>query len=148
MSQRANKRKAEYLASLSDKTGTLKESAKNIVFNFKFFCFGKTGGQSFSEWEREKILSDLNNKLKDFSCKTVEELRTDGTLELYDDYPKGSIFKCPAILTDMDIIWSRLRLTGRRRLIGFFSQQETQQRKIFYVVFLDKNHEFAPSSKN
>ena len=148
MSQRTNKKKAEYLQYLSDKVDILKASEKNIVFNFKFFCFGKSGGQSFEEWEREKILSDLNNKLKNFSGKTIEELRADGTLEFYEAYPRGSNFVCPTTLTGAEITWSRLRLTGRRRLIGFFSKQERKQKKTFYVVFLDKDHEFAPSSKN
>ena len=148
MSQRANRKKYEYLQSLSNKAEILERSGKNIVFNFKFFCFGKSGGQSFEEWERERILADLNSKLKDFSCKTVDELIADGKLELYDAYPKGSKFTCPAVLQCVDITWSRLRLTGRRRLIGFFSIQDKQPRKTFYVVFLDKNHDFAPSSKN
>lgn len=98
MSPKINKKKRNYLAGLSEKACILSESANNIVFNFKFFCFGKSGGQSFEEWEREKILADLNNKLKNFSGKTVEELQSDGTLELYEEYPKGSNFKCPPIL--------------------------------------------------
>lgn len=148
MSKKPNKTKTEYLKHLADKANILKDSAKNIVFNFKFFCYGRTGGQSFEEWEREQILADLNNKLKNFSGLTVEELRKDGTLELYDGYPKGSVFSCPPILSGVAVVWSRLRLTGRRRLIGFFSHQEEQQPCTFYVVFLDKNHEFAPSSKD
>ena len=147
MSQRQNKKKAEYLQNLAEKTAIVEQSGKNIVFNFKFFTFGKTGGQSFEEWEHDKILSDLNNKLKEFSCKTVEELLTESKLELYTTYPKDSKFTCPTILQCADITWSRLRLTGRRRLIGFFSVQDKQPRKTFYVVFLDKDHDFAPSRK-
>ena len=114
MSRKPNKNKAEYLKHLADKADILKESAKNIVFNFKFFCYGRTWGQSFEEWEREQILADLNNKLKNFSGRTVEELRTDGTLELYDGYPKGSCFSCPPILSGVTVVWSRLRLTARQ----------------------------------
>ena len=146
MSPKPNKAKSDYLSSLAGQLNILKQSAQNIVFSFKFFCFGKKGGQSFEEWEREKILADLNNKLKNFSGKTIEELRSDGTLEIYDSYPKGSKFACPSALAITNAVWCRLRLTGRRRLIGFLSPDEPK--KTFYIVFLDKNHEFAPASKN
>lgn len=145
MSPKTNKAKSNYLSSLAGKINILKDSTQNIVFNFKFFCFGENGGQSFEEWEREKILADLNNKLKNFSGKTIDELQSDGTLEIYDSYPKGSKFVCPSALTITNAVWCRLRLTGRRRLIGFLSPDEPK--KTFYVVFLDKNHEFAPANK-
>ena len=148
MSQKLNKTKARYIESLSDKATLLKDCTKNIVFNFKFFYSSKSSGQTFEEWEKDKILADLNNKLKNFSSKTVDELKADGTLEIYGSYPKGSRFACPAVLSGTEAVWCRLRLTGRRRLIGFFSPDEVKQGKTFYVVFLDKNHDFAPSSKD
>lgn len=98
MSPKKNKTKSSYLSALAGKINVLKESAGNIVFSFKFFCFSENGGQSFEEWEREKILADLNNKLKNFSGRTIEELRSDGTLEIYGTYPKGSKFDCPSAL--------------------------------------------------
>ena len=146
MSRKPNKTKAEYIDSLRDKVDILNASAKNIVFNFKFFVASKSSGQSFEDWQRDEILADLNNKLKIFSGKTVRELQQDGTLEVYGGYPSDSRFTCPPSLTGIDVEWCRLRITGRRRLIGFFSTAEGQ--KTFYMVFLDKNHEFAPSSKD
>ena len=148
MSPKLNKTKAGYLQLLYDKANILKDSTKNIVFSFKFFFHSQSSGQSFEDWEKDKILADLNNKLKNFSSKTVEELKADGTLEIYGRYPKGSRFSCPAVLSGTDALWGRLRLTGRRRLIGFLSPDEQTPQKTFYVVFLDKNHEFAPSNKN
>ena len=148
MSPKLNKTKAEYLKLLSDEANILKNCANNIVFNFKFFCASKSSGQSFEEWEQDKILSDFYNKLKNYSGKTVEELKADGTLEIYGRYPKGSRFTCPNVLLKTDAIWCRLRLTGRRRIIGFFSPDEEKQKKTFFVVFLDKNHDFAPSNKD
>lgn len=145
MFPKPNKTKSKYLNNLAEQINILKESTQNIVFSFKFFYFGKKSGQSFEEWERERILADLNNKLKNFSGKTIDELRADGSLEIYDSYPKGSKFACPSALTLTNAVWCRLRLTGRRRLIGFLSPDEPK--KTFYIVFLDKNHEFALSSK-
>lgn len=147
MSRKLNKTREAYIKQLPERAELLKKSARNIVFNFKFFVFGENGGQSFEDWEKEKILSDLNNKLKIFSGKTVKELQEDKTLEVYTEYPKGSLFTCPPALQGTGITWSRLRLTGRRRLIGFFLDGTEQQTTIFYIVFLDKNHEFAPSNR-
>lgn len=76
-------------------------------------------------------------------------------VEIYSDYPSDSLFKIPDALKSADVKWVRLRLTGRRRVIGFMLNYSTPDMKasekgknIFYIVFLDKKHEFAPSRKN
>ena len=77
-------------------------------------------------------------------------------MEQYDSYPKGSRFVKPQRLSFWGIKWARLRLSGARRLIGFFLDyskiNDLEEKKImkntFYVVFLDKNHEFAPCSRD
>ena len=155
MASRQNNTKQQYLREISERNKILHDTANNITFNFKFFQSGDYSGQSFEEWEREQILADLNNKLKDYSGKSRLELQEDGTLEIYTQYPNGSKFREPAILKAIaiDIEWARLRVTGRRRLIGFFHKHkkydiERTKNEVFYVVFLDKNHEFAPSRKN
>ena len=149
MRARHNPKKQAYLQDITERNSFIETLSSRIAFNFKFFQFGDKGGQSFEEWEREEILADLNNKLKDYSSKTVLELQQDRTLEIYPEYPRGSKFEQPEILRSMNIVWCRLRITGRRRLIGFFHKASTEgNRNVFYIVFLDKNHDFAPSSKN
>ena len=145
MSSRHNSVREKYLAELSEQNKLLHDTANKLVFNFKFFQSGSDYGQSFEEWEREAILADLNNKLKIFSDKTKHDLLQDGTLEIYKQYPRGSQFKKPNALKSPLISWARLRITGRRRLIGFF-MENSESKNIFHVVFLDKKHEFAPSS--
>ena len=76
--------------------------------------------------------------------KFFNALLTEGRIERKEskNKPKG--------LSVSELEWSRLRITGRRRLAGFFLKGEhvdKNSRNIFYVVFLDKNHEFAPSSR-
>lgn len=151
MSHRKNSVKAEYLKELEAHDSSLFDTLNNIVFNFKFFISGKDYGQSFDEWQKDGILSELNNKLKDFSGKTISDLLNDRTLEIYSNYPHDSGFKIPHILKSSDIKWARLRLTGRRRVIGFLLRESTLElkakengRNIFYIVFLDKEHDFAP----
>ena len=151
MKTRKNLTKQAYLQNLTERNSFAQSLNNKIAFNFKFFQFSDKGGQSFEEWEREQILADLNNKLKDYSGKTILELQKDKTLEIYTEYPKGSKFTQPDFLASVNIKWGRLRITGRRRLIGFFTRAEmlgTIEKNIFYVVFLDKNHDFAPSNKH
>lgn len=149
-----NKTKIAYLADLQEKNDFVRKLSNNIVFNLKYFQSGKEYGQSFEDWEKNEYLADLNNKLKDFSGKKKIELLQDKTLEIYSSYPKGSRFKMPESLRNRDIKWARLRITGARRLIGFFVGEEYADgsimedaiaiKDVFYVVFLDKNHDFAP----
>ena len=140
-----NKTKKQYIDSLNQIDGVFD---RHIVFSFKYFT--SDDGQSFEDWERENILSDLNNKLKNFSSKSKIELLRDKTLEIYEAYPKGSKFSQPKNLMFSGIKWARFRVTGQRRLIGFFLDENilvnTEKADVFFVVFLDKNHLFAPSS--
>lgn len=154
---KTNKTKAEYLRSIENKNEFVKKLSNNIAFNLKYFQSGTGAGQSFEEWEHDKLLADLNNKLKGFSEKKKQELLMDGTLEIYRSYPKDSRFNKPIALKDAEITWARLRLTGARRLIGFFVSQNMLNesnpedahalKDVFYIVFLDKNHDFAPYEK-
>lgn len=85
MRARRNPKKQAYLQDIAERNSFMGSLSSRIAFNFKFFQFGNKGGQSFEEWEREQILSDLNNKLKDYSSKTVLELQQDKTLEIYSE---------------------------------------------------------------
>ena len=154
MFHRKNSVKAEYLKELEAHDSSLFDTLNNIVFNFKFFISGKDYGQSFDDWQKDGILSELNNKLKDFSGKTISDLFTDRTLEIYSNYQHDSGFKIPYVLKSIDIEWAGLSLTGRRRVIGFLLKEAIcdikateNGRNIFYMVFLDKEHDFAPYRK-
>lgn len=152
-----NKTKTDFLNNLGMNNEIINQAAEVISFNYRYFQYGEKGGQSFEEWEKEKYLSDLNNKLKNFSAKKKQELIQEGTLELYTSYPQDSLFEIPRALVGRDLSWARFRITGARRLIGFFLKKPREDslvdlghnwRDIFFVVFLDKDHEFAPYSKS
>lgn len=152
-----NKTKTEYLQSIENKNEFVKRLSNNITFNLKYFQSGDGVGQSFKDWEQDQILADLNEKLKVFSEKKKLELIQERTLEIFRNYPKDSLFTRPKALQNVDIKWARLRLAGARRVIGFFISEEVINasesdeskalKDIFYIVFLDKNHEFAPYAK-
>ena len=155
MSHGRNNTKDLYIESLKQKSNLLEVSTNNIVFNFKYFTYSDNDGQSFEDWEKENIIADLNNKLKLFSSKTKTELLKDRTLEIYGNYPENSKFTKPKVLETAIVKWARFRITGRRRLIGFFLDEDKSLddpllinvKNIFFVVFLDKYHLFAPSKE-
>lgn len=139
-------KKQNKLDSLSENIAFAAEKELLISFNFKYYSHGDKQGQSFQEWSEDNILVDYNEKLVSFSNNGIEKLKRDGILEIYDNYPKDSKFVCPPSLAKETISWARLRFTGKKRLIGFLVSID-EKRNIFYVVFLDKNHEFAPYHK-
>ena len=120
---------------------------KLIKFNFKFFLCGKDYGQSFNEWQEKGILNDLNNKFHDFSSFSIDELKKSKRLTVYPNYPATSLFKKPTCFNGFNVQWARLRITGRRRLIGVFFSDDESVSNVFFVVFLDENHQFYPTEK-
>ena len=141
---RNNEQKKQYLEKINDKSAFENKNSGNIVFNFKFFRSGEKCGESFQEWQDKGILAHLNNKLKDFSNLKKIELIVNETLEIYGSYPNDSEFEQPEDLKNYDISWARFRLDGKKRLIGFFYSNK-EFSNVFYVVYLDEKHRFAPS---
>lgn len=143
---RKNDKKAKMLNDLSQNLTLIVEEKKLINFNFKYYVHGNNSGQSFQEWNDEGILVELNDKL--FNCSQSSRLELKPKiLEEYKNYPSDSKFERPTCLHSNNVIWARIRLTGKRRLIGFFLKGYTEDINTFYVVFLDKEHEFAPYTK-
>lgn len=127
MSKRTNLRKEKFLQGQKQFGAFYDEHSKWIRFNFKFYSFGDKQGESFEEWEKEQILAELNNKLKDYCSKSKIELINDSILELYSNYPVDSGYDMPKALDGMNVQWARLSITGRRRLIGFLSRMKLMQ---------------------
>lgn len=125
----------------------LLETESLIRFNFKYYCHGDGSGQSFDDWQKDKILADLNEKLHHFSSSTITELRNNGSLSVYEIFPEDSVFNEPAAFRDLKVQWVKLRVTGRRRLIGVMMPDMPGSEDVFYVVFLDKEHQFYPMDK-
>ncbi len=147
MSKRNNSRKAARLDEFNDQVGLSYKYSNHISFSFELFCKDENS-QHFTQWQEERTLADLNEKLCSFSGKTLRELMSDKTLETYSGYPQDSEFTCPNHVQGDGFQWARLRLTGRRRLIGALIQDGKQRdHAVFYVVFLDGDHQFAPSKK-
>ncbi|RJE72759.1 hypothetical protein [Reichenbachiella sp. MSK19-1] len=112
-----------------------------------------TQGQSLREWNNE---GDLLLKLTEINATlnktTYSRAITDGIIEEYDihdsskfstnNMPKSSKWKYPLTLTDKNVKWCKIRLGSTRRVIGYL------EKDVFYIVFLDKDHQFYPTEPN
>lgn len=144
-----NKNKTRDDNSFKRKSETRKEFSedryKEICFNFQYL--DKNQGQSYKEWEENKILALMLNKLEHLSKLNIMEAQK-GILTIYKDvdFPPESNFTSPEHVTNNfkfpdDAKWSSIRVQGEERVIGFIKEN------IFYIVFLDKNHDFWISKK-
>lgn len=109
-----------------------------VVFSFKDFDINQ--GQSFEDWEKETILSNLLNRLRSINAFTIEEALSNQTIKLYNSFPKSSDFLHPKHIHEA-VKWGTIRIKGKERVCGYLEDN------IFYVVFLDKDHRFWISNK-
>lgn len=117
-----------------------------VLFSFKHFHDADDIGQSLENWAEDNpaLLAGLLQKMAHISQQTVPKARQDTTLTLYGRFPESAKtdFTCPRHLQDQKN-WGVIRNIGgqKSRAAGFL------QNNIFYVVFLDKHHQFYKSSK-
>lgn len=160
-----NKKKDDYLKSIPTCGLDNSDIAARSKFNLSFFDDSQSAGQSFSVWGATIGITSLENLLEKVKAYTKEPLsywknqRTGAgglkVLEVYRKFPKSSSFTHPAHVPH-DVEWARFRLGNKVRLIGFvipksFSSKEYKHTdkeiypydsNTFYVVFLDKDHNF------
>ena len=149
-----NPRKEKKLKSFELQNSLNKNIINLCCFNFTYFR--KTdNSQSFENWQKEEILADLMNKIKEFSKKSLQESKNEKRLKLYGDFPTTAIgdFILPKDLPENGLKWGSFRITGEKRLIGFVVSDLIEGldcsnlKNTFFVVFLDKNHKFYKSNK-
>ena len=152
-----NKRAGAFLSSIP--TASIEESSDKLAqkskFNFSYFI-SDSAGQNFQDWNH-KQLYELFDKLKAYSEFSLShwERQKLGNYPLfvkYPQFPTNTDFEVPKSIPHQ-AIWSRFRLEGDSRLIGFVLPDEyrdMEQNKstfrfdtnTFYVVFLDEHHKF------
>lgn len=114
-----------------------------IVFSFKDFDAQCPPGQDFKQWEQDGLLSDLFIKLVDLSSKNRIEAEQQKVIELYGDWPqKHTKFKQPNHVQG-NVNWGTIQNIGgqKHRVAGYMIEN------VFYIVFLDKEHQFYLSQK-
>jgi len=155
--RKKNKRVGAFLsaiptASIEEKSDILAQKCK---FNFAYFI-NDSKGQDFRDWT-QKQLYELFDKLKEYSKFSLshwerEKLGNYSLFVKYTQFPTNTDFKLPKSIPHQ-AIWSRFRLEGDSRLIGFVlpdKYKDMEQNRsgfrfdtnTFYVVFLDEHHKF------
>lgn len=133
---KATKRRSE-LMGISENSIVNDKIKRNFVVSFEYL--DRNQGQTFEDWEQEGLLVNMLNTLRDYCQKTMEENKGKGFKE-YGYFPTKSNFKHPRHVPE-DVSWASLHLCGKACLGGHIIEN------IFYVVFLDKNHEFWLTEK-
>ncbi|EIV8490589.1 TPA: hypothetical protein RQL17_002792 [Vibrio vulnificus] len=157
-----NSRKNSFLASRSTSGIETSDIGKRCSFNFSYFS-PSFGGQDLSDWSESSGSSSLNSlvsKLVNFTKEPLSywcnERVGAGSLKVlsyYGEFPKGCSFTIPPSVPH-DVKWGRFRLGNKVRLAGFsipsdFKDKTDKDGKkldlnVFYVVYLDKDHQFYP----
>ena len=111
-----------------------------IVLSFK--DFDRNQGQSFEEWEEDKLLALAVSKLREVCQLTKAQAIANQIIKPYSkiDFPPESIFEHPKHVLP-DVTWCSMHIKGKECVIGYFIDN------VFQVVFLDKNHEFWITQK-
>lgn len=133
---KATKRCSE-LMGVSENSIVNDKIKRNFVVSFEYL--DRNQGQTFEDWEQEGLLVNMLNTLRDYCQKTMEENKSKSFKE-YGYFPPKSNFKHPKHVPE-DVSWASLHLCGKACLGGHIIEN------IFYVVFLDKNHEFWLTEK-
>jgi hypothetical protein len=118
----------------------VKEDYPKILFSFK--DFDRNQGQSYADWEEEKLLSALVEKIGYLSEMTMNEAKRQEIITEYGSFPSKSDFKHPKHIVD-DVSWAVIKnVKGQAgRVAGHIIEN------IFYVVFFDKGHRFYVTEK-
>ncbi|MBI1837232.1 MAG: hypothetical protein HYR91_08215 [Flavobacteriia bacterium] len=99
-------------------------------------------GQTIEDWDQSGLLSSLYNRLKFVGQFTPVEVRQQKHIKEYTkvDFPPNSKFKKPAHI--IDVTWAVMHITPNSKevVVGYIEED------VFYLIFLDKNHEFWPST--
>lgn len=125
---------------LKDLSNKEPEQKRKIVFSLR--DFDRNQGQSFSEWEDDKLLALALDKLSQLSQLTIAQAQQQQILKIYTkvDFPPKSKFKYPKIIKE-GVLWASFHVQGKECIIGHIEED------IFHIVFLDKEHEFWISDK-
>jgi len=123
----------------------IKSSAKDIklikdeennccVISFKYL--DKKQGQTFEDWESDKILAKALNNLTT-RCKDTIDNQIGESFTKYRSFPprEKTDFYFP-LHVPQDATWARIHITGKQCVVGHVYHN------VFYIVFLDKNHRF------
>lgn len=114
--------------------------ARNITFSLSRHIKGE--GQSIKEWEDSGLLGNLNLQMKFVGQHSVFYVRQNKLIKEYTkvEFPPNSGFTHPKHVGD--VTWAVMHITPKSKevVVGYIEED------VFYIVFLDKDHQFWPST--
>lgn len=121
----------------------VKEELPLMLFSFKDFQYTTQipPGQTYEAWQEKKLLAYMLTKFGYICNQNRIEAESKKFITVYGDFPSNSKFRNP--FPDSELEWAVIKnIKGQKsRVAGYIEGH------IFYIVFLDENHLFYPSSK-
>lgn len=141
MPRKKDKRDPTYLREQGNREAQPKKVRK-ITFSY-IHLIVNTEGQSLEEWEKLGLLAEMNKRLQfvgQFSCQEALQKQY---LKTYTkvDFPPNSKFTQPKHIVGVE--WTVMHITTNSKevVVGYLEED------IFYIVFLDKDHNFWTTNK-
>jgi hypothetical protein len=116
-----------------------KISDQGESFHVSFRHLDKSQGQTFENWQEEKILASALHTLCGYCSRPLVE-QQGKKFTVYGDFPpknKTDFYHPKHVPTDAK--WARIHVNGLQIIAGHVFKNT------FYVVFLDKEHKFYKS---
>jgi len=111
------------------------------IISFSFSKLDRTQGQSWDEWEKDGLLADLCKMMVEIGQHEVSQVLAQQKIKQYTKvgYPPNSKFKEPNHVSPTYWAVIHLKPNSKEVVAGFLEED------VFYIVFLDKEHEFWPT---
>jgi hypothetical protein len=138
MPKREEKKTPAYLRE-QGKRGAVGNRQRNLSFSFSKHI--KTEGQSIEEWDELGLLKPLLLRIKNLGQHTSLTVRQNKWVKEYHKvaFPPNSGFKEPKHV--IGVTWAVMHITDTsKEVVAGFIEED-----VFYIVFLDKDHQFWPS---
>jgi len=113
---------------------------RNITFSFSKHIKGE--GQTIEEWAKLGLLEILIIRIKYLGQHTSLTVRQEKLIKEYHkvSFPPESEFKEPKHI--IGVTWAVMHITNNsKEVVAGFIEDD-----VFYIIFLDKDHEFWPSN--
>lgn len=113
---------------------------RNIAFSLAKHIQGE--GQTIEEWEEFGLLGQLNLRMKYVGQHSTLHVRQTQMIKEYTkvDFPPNSGFTHPKHIGAVTWAVMHLTPTSKEVVVGYIDED------VFYIVFLDKDHRFWPST--
>lgn len=141
MNKRGDKREKQEPSYLRSHGTQKARSPKQRKLTFSISKHLPNQGQTFEDWDECGLSILLWKRLKHAGQFTSVEARQDCIKEYTKvEFPPGSKFKQPTHITGVTWAVMHLKPNSKEVVVGYIEDD------VFYIVFLDKEHQFWPTS--